>query len=232
MKWFYRGFSLILVIVLGGTSVQAETQIAEGLEGRWIQVVGKGNINMQPDVARTKIGIRVEGFTVRGAMEKNRERMARIMDALGAAGIEASDIATKAFDIRYERPSEKPQAKGKYWINNMLRVTIRDLEKIDEVLDSVTEAGANQVWGIEFSLDDIQDVAAQARRAAVAQALTKAKALASACDNQLGKVLRISEMTNHGAGMLRSQKMDAGSAYISPGELLFSTQVQVIYALE
>jgi len=69
-----------------------------------------------------------------------------------------------------------------------LRVKIRDLEKIGSVLSSATSAGANQAGGVSFTIDDTEELKAQARDEAIAEAEEKAKELAIQLGGKLGKL--------------------------------------------
>ena len=151
------------------------------------------------------------------------------------------DILTSNYSIYHEPPAPKEreekrgaEVKGRYNVSNMVQVTIRDIEKVDAVLDAVTEAGVNQVWGVSFAVDNPDSAAAKAREMAVAQARAKAEGLARASGVRLGPVISISEdVGGRPLPMGRMAMMEAsGGGPISAGELTFSAQVQVVYGIE
>jgi uncharacterized protein YggE len=117
----------------------------------------------------------------------------------------------------------------------MLEVTVRDLDKAGRVLQAATDAGANNVWGISFELEDPQPLLAQARIEAVAHAKENAAALAKLSGVKLGAIVSVSE-GGGGQGpvppMFRMQAEAAGGDVpIERGEVTVSQQVQLVYEL-
>jgi uncharacterized protein YggE len=117
----------------------------------------------------------------------------------------------------------------------MLRVTVRDVEGAGEVLDAVVEAGANQVYGVNFTVSDEAEWQGQAREKAMADAAERAYELASLAGIELGEVLSISEVID---GIWSSPMRVGwdpgigGGGGFAPGELEMSTQVQVTFAVQ
>ena len=164
---------------------RGEVSAGEGegeVSGREITVSGQGLVSVRPDVVRVQLGLRVKAATVGEAMEQNRVLMARIIDSLRGVEIEARDIITSRFSVRQERPprphKNAEEETPKYVVDNMVSVTIRDLDGIDDVLQEAIEAGANEVHGIHFGVEKTEEPASEARRLASAQARTKAEELA------------------------------------------------------
>ncbi len=118
-------------------------------------------------------------------------------------------------------------------MRNLLQVTIRDIERAGVLLDRLVEAGANEVRGIRFTLQDDTQMALQARALAAADARQKAQHLAELHDTRLGKVLRISKSSVRGGRpqAMMMKAMDTSSSTVSVGELTFAAQLQVIYEL-
>jgi uncharacterized protein len=209
-----------------------------------ITVIGQGSIRVEPDIARVSIGVETSSETVTEGVADNEAQMQAILAALEDAGIEAKDVQTTNFSIsldRYPEPmprvegSEEGQAAPVYRVSNMVNVTIRDLEKVGDVLDAVIEAGANNIWGVSFTLEDPSVAQADARIEAIADARQRAQALAELSEVALGPVMSISEVISGNSfpvvTMLeRAAVADGGS--ISPGELEITYQVQVAYFIE
>ena len=216
---------------------------------RTITVVGRGEVKVKPDVATTTVGVEALGPTVDAAMEDAQARMTSVLDALKKLGIADKDIQTSNFSINFERtPTEpKPAAQatpgafeppaGFYRVSNMVQVTIRDLTKVSDVIDTAVKAGANNVWGISFSLDDTDALEAQAREKAVADAKARAESLASLTGVKVGQVMAVSEVVGGSsvpmfASADRAMGLGGGGTPAEPGEVTFSTQIQVIYAIQ
>jgi uncharacterized protein YggE len=80
-----------------------------------------------------------------------------------------------------------------YEVQNVVRVTLTDLMKVDEVIDAATGAGANRIEGIRFSLRDEAAAHAKAMRQAADAARARAETLASALGVRIVRVLSASE---------------------------------------
>jgi len=119
----------------------------------------------------------------------------------------------------------------------MLTVKVRDLATVGEVLDAAVAAGANQIWGVSFTVEDRTAAEADARAKAMADARARAEALAELAEVKVGEVLSISEVITGGVGpMYYGVAMEAagmgGGGSINPGELEYGTSIQVTYALK
>jgi uncharacterized protein YggE len=207
-----------------------------------ITVVGEGTVNIRPDVARANIGVEVIQDTVKDASAQNKVTIEAVLAALKAQGIEERDIQTSGFSIfaeRYGPEGPLPDDRVRYRVSNNVMVTIRNLDNVGTVLDAAVEAGANNIYGVEFLLDDPSQVEAEARASAIEDAQTKAQELAQLNGVGIGQVMAVSEIIGLGGGYYNSnfaqgmmyQMGGGGGAPISPGELKLTMQVQVSYAI-
>jgi len=223
-------------------SSPAAAQSSEFSPAETITVVGQGSVRMSPDIAQISIGMETSAETVGEAVAENEAQMEEILAALTAAGIDEKDIQTMNYSIQLDRyPETLPRVESSsaepapvYRVSNMVTVTVRDLESVGDVLDAVIEAGANNIWGISFTLDDPTTAQSEARSKAIEDAQARAEALADLSGVALGPVMSISEVV--GATPLpvaaMAERAVAGAGPISPGELEISYQVQVSYFIE
>jgi uncharacterized protein YggE len=223
----------------------AQTPAAPAYDpARTITVVGQGTARVQPDIAQVTIGVETLAGTVSEAVDENDVKMQAILAALKQVGIADKDIQTTNYSISFERAPEpvpvpeggaSGQGKPQYRVSNMVNVTIRDLAKVSTVLDSVVEAGANNVWGVSFSVDDAKPAESAARSKAISDAQVRAEELARLGSVKLGPIMSISEIISGGPVPL-AVKMEAaqsaGGTPISPGEIEVSYQAQVVYYIE
>ena len=92
----------------------------------------------------------------------------------------------------------------------------------------------SSVNGISLNLTDTSSLLASARKAAVANARTKAAQYAAALGQPLGPVVSISDQNDSGPylpGAERSAASSASSVPISPGTQQLSVSVTVVYAV-
>jgi uncharacterized protein YggE len=209
---------------------------------RTITVVGEGLVSLVPDVAQINVGAEVRAETVSEAKGEIDRQIEAIMAVLAELGVEAKDIQTNHYSIHYEREQmtvmqggpPAPNQEG-YRVSNMLRVTVRDVERAGDVLDAVVEAGANQVWGVSFTVSDESAWQGQARKEAMADANARARELAELAGLELGEVLSVSEVIG-GMGYrpiaVMSEYGMGGGGGFAPGELEMGTQVQVVFSVK
>lgn len=247
--------SIALLVAVGLTgawlwnqgAVPAEAQAGETTSNyspaETITVVGQGSVRVRPDIAQVSIGVETSAEMVGDAVAENEDKMTSLLAALEEAGIAEKDIQTMHYSINLDRyPEPLPRSSGEegaaqpvYRVSNMVNVTIRDLDKVGQVLDAVIEAGANNIWGVSFSLDDPKAAQADARTKAIEDALARAGALAELSGVELGPVMSVSEVVGGGVGPVAMDMVEraaAGGGSVSPGELEIGYQVQVSYFIE
>ncbi len=232
----------VATFALSGTRVQAAAPAQEmATPARIITVVGDGKVKIKPDIARANIGVEVLRPSVEEASSANKEIIDSVIKTLTAAGIEKADIQTSGFSVYAERFGPEgplPDDKINYRVSNNVAVTIRDLDKVGEVLDAAMKSGANNIYGIEFSLEDNKKAKSDARKAAVENAQERAAELAELNGVKVGKVLSVSEVIgNAGPYYNTLQTTNAfaggggGDTPIQPGELEINVQLQIVYEL-
>lgn len=200
--------------------------------------VGAGaEVSAAPDVARVTVGVRTADRSLERASADNDERMAAVIAALAELGIADRDMQTTAYSVYLRQPAPDRTfgdglERGEYQVSNSLRVTIRELERTGEAISTATRAGANQVGGIRFEIEDPEPLAAEARRKAMQAARAKAEQLAASEGLRLGRVWSITESDRPAAQpVFRTAEAAVDAVPISPGELSHSVQVSVSYEL-
>lgn len=167
----------------------------------------------------------------------------KVLPAPGAAASSAAPAPSPA-PAPSAAPSAMPPAAGQggipgvYRVANTIEITIRDITKVAGVLDGAVSTGANEVQGVFFDIDDRKPQEAKVRELAVADARSRAEALAKLHGKTLGGVVAVSEVvTDVSHPMFAPMPMmardaAAGGAQIAPGELTVTGQIQVVYAFE
>lgn len=146
------------------------------------------------------------------------------------------DIAMSAEPVMVTMPAPSgrtPRITG-YGMNVNIVVTVRDLTKVNQVIDTATANGANQVSNISFTVDDEEKYQAEARKLAIDDAKSKANELAGAAGLRLGKVVGVYESpVYYGRDVMMSAKAEgmggAGSTALQPGSTEIATQVTLNY---
>jgi uncharacterized protein YggE len=209
---------------------------------RTITVVGDGIVSIQPDVARANIGVEVLRSSVDEAAAENSQVTEQVLAALKEMGIAPEDIQTSGYSVFSERysPDGTASTEVQYRVTNTVNVLIRDLTQVGEVLDASIKAGANNIYGVEFLLDDPTAARSEARGMAVQNAAATATELAELAGVQVGRIISISEVIGNNGGMYSNQfaQFSTGDGRggglntpIEPGQLRLTMQLQVTYEL-
>ncbi len=165
-----------------------------------VTFMGEGKVLAKPDVAVIDLSIVTEAATSKAAQDENSKKSRAVTDFLEDQGVDDKDIKTTGYNIypQYTYPQDrKPQITG-YQVNQMLQVKVRDLDKADTILDGVVTAGVNQVNNFQLTIDDPEELRAEARKKAIEAADEKADTLKSQLDIRLGRIVNFSESTGGG----------------------------------
>lgn len=223
---------LVVLLVLQVMSLVPGSSV----EPTGITVMAQGKAPAEPDLAVITVGVETRDLEAREAAKKNDEQMAEVMAALHEMGVTPEDIQTVDYSIRAEIDwSGGEQRVLGYVVNNSVLVNLRDLDKVGDVVGTVTEAGANSIYGIQFSFDDPSALRETARTEAMAEAQKKAEALAGLAGVRLGRPRYISESFTEPSpyyteqAYVASEGMGYGGASVVPGQLEVVIQVQATY---
>lgn len=227
-----------LVLLLGACAPAA--QPAQPDQPRSLSVNGNGRVSAAPDVAYISIGVHTENKDAAQAVSDNNVQAQQIMDALKSSGVAEEDIQTQGFNI-YPQDEYSPEGirTGSHFVvDNTVYVTLRKMDNIGEVLSGAVQAGANNVYGIQFDVEDKTALIAQARQQAVENAKQQADELAKAAGVELGPVMNISYYNNVPVPVMDSKVpmgIGGGAAGvnvpISSGQIIITADVSVIYSL-
>jgi uncharacterized protein YggE len=242
---------LIALVVIAGTAsayfVQSSsagtmtTASGDEIQLNTINVGGTGTISMTPDEAIVYLGVQTQSTDAVTAQQENARKMESIIQALISSGISEDDMETLGYSMytmrNYEQP--EPTITG-YTVSNRLKVTVKDIEDVGDVIDIAVDAGVNEVQGVSFTLSDRarQDARELALENAVKAARSDADTLASALDVAIVGPLEVttsggSITTPYPAPYEAVEDMayvgSAARTPIQPGDVSVTAYVQVIY---
>ena len=206
---------------------------------RTIVVSGQGEVGATPDQARLTAGVVTQETTAAAALDANTRAMNNVFAALRQLGISDNKVRTSNFTltpqyapVRGNNP--EPRSIAGYQVSNQVTVILDDVSKLGAALDTLIRSGANQSGGVSFGISDTKPLADRARRAAVADAIAKAKALAEAAGVTLGPILSIQDggVANIGGPRMYAAAAVAALVPVSAGEQTVSVNVSVTYAIQ
>jgi len=225
-------FATALAVALVGTFARADDAL------RTISVSGHGEVSAVPDIARVAVGVRTIAETARVALSENSTSMTAIFEALSKAGIADRDMQTVGLSLnprwtqKVNQDGTRTQVPVGYEASNQLSVTCRDLSRLGELLDALAEAGANDMRGISFDIDEKDRLMDEARKRAVQDGRARAELLAREAGVELGKVLSISEGGSQGPIFQARGMAEMAAVPIAEGEQTISANIALTYEIE
>lgn len=186
----------------------------------------------QPDTAIVRLGVTGEADEPEAALADNNRQMGQVFQRLDELGIPRADIQTSVLGLHPVR--EEPAQPGGdaaisgYRATNQVSITIEQVAKAGELLAEVVAAGANQVQGIEFRLNDRDDLLAQARAEAIADARRVAEQLAGAAGVRVGPVVSITDRSADVPGLPVGAAEAADVGHDMPPEIWSSQNGRVV----
>lgn len=195
---------LLLILILFGLpdaevrampAVQPAESDQTCSSSRTVNVSGTAVVNLPPDRALIQLGVESNGVTPREVERANAAAIQKVIKALQSLGIAAKDISTDRYIVEPVYDSYNSLYIKGYRINNLIAVTLREVNKTSEVVVVALEAGANQVVNVELYTSELRKYRDQAREMAMEAASEKAQALAEAAGAATGCVLNINENT-------------------------------------
>jgi uncharacterized protein len=228
--------ALVAAVAIAHVRPAAAAEGDKTMLDRTISVSASGTVAAEPDLAQISTGVVSEGDTAKDAIARNSATMAKVVDGLKAAGIPARDIQTATLNVepRYTQAKDgRPPVINGYRVVNQVRITVRDVKKLGDLLDQVIALGANQVSGITFEVSNAETLKDEARKQAMANAKRRAELFATAAGVQLGGVLQISETAGEVARpMFAARGLAAAPVPIEAGTRVLGVEVTVVYALK
>ncbi len=205
MKKFLKIFFALLVpFLLVGVVNQVEAGIgffssfgsSGHAKGKVVRVNGIGKVTLSPDTALLNVGIETEGETPKEAQESNKELSKKLLDSLGELGIAEKDIQTQWYNIYPNYNYQNPMGRKLlgYNANHTLNVKIRDLEKVTEVMEKVTEAGVTNISNVQYIVENKESAYDQARELAAKNARKKAGKLGAVFGFEVGNIVQVEEI--------------------------------------
>lgn len=244
MKTLMRAAALSLLLTTAAVPAalaQAAPPVADTMfRATTLNLAAYGETRIAPDMATISLGVMTTGRTASAAMQANAQKMTQVVDALKKAGIAARDIQTSGLNLnaQYAYVENQPPKLTGYQASNQVTVTVHDLARLGQAVDATVTAGANQVNGVSFGLDDPTAAENAAREAAVKALSAKAELYARATGHRIQRLVTLSEggssypmpppMPMAEVASMRMQKADTS---ISPGEMKVRVDVTALYEL-
>ena len=231
-------FKVIALAALMGISGMA-AQANELPDGPHIVTSGTASVDAVPDIATLAIEVNVAAKDAATAKKQADERVAQYISFLELNQIAKKDISSANFRTQpdYDYQDGKSILKG-YRAVRTVEVTLRQLDKLNSLLDGALKAGLNEIRSVSLGVAQPDAYKDKARKAAIDNAIHQAQELANGFNRKLGPVYSVRyHVSNYQPSpMVRMMKADA--APVSAQEtyeqaaIQFDDQVDVVFQLE
>ncbi len=189
-------FFFILLFAFAKWGPSIPFSVLSQARGEPMIVTGEGKATAVPDIAKVSAGIQTTSGILSQAQDDVNKKSQSLVAALKNLGITEKDIKTTSYNIYPQQnyQANPPTITG-YQVSVNYEITVRNIDQINNILTTVTNAGANLVGSVSFDLSDTakQKALNEARNDAVGKAKANAESLAKASGVTLGRIINISE---------------------------------------
>lgn len=226
----------ILAASILATPAAAEVQVTA--TGPVVELTVNESVEAEPDIVTVSAGVTTQARTAVEAMRTNATAMQSVIDRIKALGVAERDIQTTGINLGamydYNQQTQRQVFRG-YQASNRVSVKLRDIQRTGEVLDALVAAGATDLGGPDWSIDDDTAARAQARRQAMETARAQALEYARAAGYSDIRLLEVSETIAPQPPMpfLRAERAQAADAStpVQPGLVEAGVTVRVSYEM-
>jgi uncharacterized protein YggE len=203
-----------------------------------VKVFGSAVIRVEPDVASLQFAVARQAAKPRDVFRETREAAKTVRAFLTNAGV--TDVAASRITLSqaFEYAAGGRRSTG-YQARVGFNVLMTNLDRMEEVLTGVIDAGANEVTAVEFRTTRLKEVRAEARRRAVAAAREKAEVYCTAAGVTVGGVVHLEDVnpetlrgSGEGSTTTEVPDEDAGPPRaLAPGSIAVGAAVWVVFAV-
>ncbi len=232
-----KRLSTFTYIAMAAWLVAGSALAGEGAPSRTVSTTGYGEVTTRPDRAEVQMQATATHKAAAEAKRAVDDRVNQLLEALDEQGIAESDIVASSLNVapNYEFVDRERVFSG-YRASREVRVTLKDLDKLDTLLQSAVDRNIHHIDQIALKTSRQEHFEQQAFEQAIADSRRKAEALARAYDAELGPVHSIDYRRDRPMPVPK-QEMALARAGDSEGgqylhdELTFSDRVEVVFEL-
>ena len=228
---------LALAALVGFSGMSA--QASELPEGPHVVTSGTASVDAVPDIATLSIEVNVAAKDAATAKKQADERVAQYLTFLELNQISKKDIRSANLRTQpdYDYQNGKSILKG-YRAVRTVEVTLRQLDKLNPLLDGALKAGLNEIRSVSLGVAQPDSYKDKARQAAIKDAIHQAQKLVEGFNSKLGPVYSVRyHVSNYQPSpMVRMMKADAAPSNAQEtyeqATIQFDDQVDVVFQLE
>lgn len=237
MKAISWALTLLLILVLAVLLPMIQWGSLVIRPPQTITVSGMAESQEANQVASFYAGIWATNADRQAAINETNQQIDQVMAALQEFGIPEADVQTQNVSVYQESyPVDGGQRyeRGEWRASNSIVVTLREIERANELVSLLGESGLSDISGPNFRIDNSAAAQQALLTAAIKNAEEKAALIAQDRDMKLGRTLSIAEGTAPGSMFPMSARMEGGGGGgydLAPGSSTVSTTVTVVFEM-
>lgn len=214
-------------------------EVAGGKRPSRVIVSGDAVVQAQPDTAILLISVVTQNRNALEAQQQNAAKADAVIRAVKAAVGAGAEVKTGGYNLTPQRiyKEGQPQTITGYEARNTVSVTMSDLTRVGAVIDAASQAGANNVDNVSFTLRKDRPARSEALSEATREAISKAETIAQALGGRVVRIVEVQEAGTIPRPVYQSyEAIDSIRAIqttpIEVGTLDIRSQVQLIAEIE
>ena len=240
--------------VAAAADITPTATIAEMASTTLVRVNISESLRTPPDEASMTVGTEAKAPTATQAVAADKVKTEKLLATIRAAGIRERDIQTQGIQLRPDyRWDNVPGGSGRqtligYVAGNSVQIKTRSIDTLTSLLDALTAAGADSVYGPNFSISDPAPLRREARVRAMARGEQEATEYARNNGYAKVRLLSVEEGTSYrGTDVIvtgsRISPMappppppppapERDSGVVAPGQLETSVSLNLLYRMD
>lgn len=201
-------FAAALLLATAAGTAPAAANVPTAFQPIVITVTGQGSASQAPDMATLSANVVTNDDAAARATSENNSVYQRLVSALAGLGLTESAITTTYYNMNFvPRPVQEQSAAGAqrasypiynrerygYVVTRSLSIKIAGTSRVGKVIDAAVAAGATDVNGVNFGVENSRAGYVRALRAAVEDAQSQANAMASAAHLRIVRIKSMSQ---------------------------------------
>ena len=250
-----RFYGAILLTAAVPAAAQTPASIEEMARTPLVRVNIAETLRTPPDEVSLTVGTTAKAPTATSAVAANKVKTEKLLAAIRGAGIRERDIQTQGIQLQPDyRWDAEPGGRGRqtligYIAGNSVQIKTRNIDALTSLLDTLTTAGADSVYGPNFGISDPAPLRREARVRAMARGQAEATEYARNNGFTSVRLLSVEEGTSYrGTDIIvtgsRISNASApppppppapergGDSIVAPGQLETGVSLNLLYRME
>jgi uncharacterized protein YggE len=199
---------------------------------RTIHVTGRSTVSASPDTATVELGVFADDASPKKAKAVVDQVIGRILVAARDLGVPETVVRTAAVNVEPRYADEQQTKMLGYEATRTITVVLRDITKLEALLDGAVAAGANRNFDVQLTSSKQEQLRQEALEVAVDAAKAQAQAIVQRLGARLGPVRSINLEKAPTNVLYSAARVAANSARFLPGDIKVDAEVSLTFMLE